>query len=269
MDMLPDIKMAGAMMETVIKGAQKTVDPPMMVTDDGVIGRVRLTPGGLTVVRASNETPIRPLITDARIDFGQAMVEDVRARIRTGFYVDQLQLREADRMTAPEVSTRNEERLRLMGPILGRQEFEFLRVVIERVFGIMLRRGMISPPPAQIQGKQLDVRYTSLVAKVQRMQDGVNLQRAMATAAPLAQIYPEVTDNLDPDVSFRYVMDTYGVPQKLLRKLQNIQELREQRAESKQQAQQAAMQAHQAELVQKAGPTLVQAQELEQARQEG
>jgi hypothetical protein len=46
-------------------------------------------------------------------------------------------------MTATEVMQRTEERMRLLGPILGRMEAELLGPIITRVFGIMLRQGAV------------------------------------------------------------------------------------------------------------------------------
>ena len=240
MEMLPDIKMVNEMMKTTIQGAQMTVNPAMMISDDGVLGKVRLTPKGLTIVRAGAKDPIKPLITDAKIDFGIAMVNDVRARIREGFFVDQLQLSSGPQMTATEVNTRTEERLRLMGPVLGRQNFELLRPIIERVFGIMQRKKMFKEAPESIREKKFDVRYSSLVAKAQRMSEGQNLLRAVGAIAPIIEIDPKVVDNLDGDAYYRYVMDIYGVPQRLLRKEDEIEKLRKERAaaEAKARAQQ-------------------------------
>ncbi len=257
MEMLPDIKMVNKMMETTIQGAQKTVNPPLMVTDDGVIGRVRLTPGGLTVVRAG-EPPIRPLIIDARIDFGYQAVEDVRKRIRAGFYVDQLQLSQGPQMTATEVNARTEQQLRLMGPVLGRQHFEFLRPVIARLFGVMQRRGILPEAPAIIQGKPFDVRYSSLVARAQRMAEGQNLARALSVAAPFLQIDPGSADVVDCDQGVRHVMDVYGVPISMLRKQRQIDMKRDARAKAKAAAVKQQEEAHQAEVAGKTLPGMAQ-----------
>ncbi len=256
--MLPDIKMVNKMMETTLKGAQKTVDPPLMVSDDSVIGRVRLTPGGLTLVRPFTDVPIKPLITDARIDFGYQVVDDVRQRIRAGFYVDQLQLNEGPQMTATEVMQRTEEKLRLMGPVLGRQYFEFLRPVIERVFGIMVRKGMIPPAPEVIAGRKFDVRYSSLIARAQRMNDGQNFTRALTVLAPILQVYPETKDILNADAAARYVLDIYGSPHKLNNTEEQIKEIRDARAQAQAQLAQEAKEAHDAEVAGKVAPGAAQ-----------
>lgn len=263
MDMLADIKMVDRMMETTIQGAQKTINPPLMVPDDGVIGRVRLTPGGLTVVRPGEQYAIKPLLTDPRIDFGYQAVEDVRKRIRAGFYVDQLQLNEGPQMTATEVMQRTEEKLRLMGPVLGRQNFEFLSPLVERLFGIMNRRGMLPPAPRQIQGKSFEVRYSSLVARAQRMSEGQNLARAIGVAAPIVNAAQSALDLLDTDMAFKYIMDIYGVPHKIMRKMREVKEIREARAEAQAKMAAQSAQAHEAEMASKVMPGVVQLQQAQ------
>lgn len=255
MSMLADINMVNAMMETVIKGAQKTVDPPLMVQDDGVIGVVRLTPGGLTIVRPGAEM-IKPLITDARIDFGQKMVEDVRQRIRAGFYVDQLQLQQGPQMTAEEVKQRTEEKLRLMGPVLGRQHFELLRPLITRLFDIMQRRNMIPQAPAKIQGKKFDVRYSSLIARAQRMAEGQNLVRAMQIVQPIAQVIPSMTDGIKGDEVLREVWGIYGLNHKLLESDRDLQQKRDAMAKQKADMLKQQQEQHQADLMNKAAPMI-------------
>lgn len=263
MDMLPAIKMVDRMMETTLKGAQKTVDPPLMVADDGVIGNVRLTPGGLTVVRPLSDVPIRPLITDARIDFGIQLIESVRQEIRKGFFIDQIQLREGDRMTAAEVNQRTEENLRLMGPVLGRQNFELLRPLIERVFGIMSRKNLFPLAPEQIRGKSFDVRYSSLVARAQRMSEGQNLTRAISVAAPFINADPQAVDVINADECLKYTLDIYGVPQKLLRSAQEVKKIREGRASAQEQMAQQQSEMHQADVASKVAPGMAQLQQAQ------
>ncbi len=258
MDTLPDTKMVNRMMETVLKGAQKTVDPPLMVADDGVIGNVRLTPGGLTVIRPGSDVPIRPLITDARIDFGYQAVEDVRKRIRSGFFVDQMNLSQNDRMTTVEVQQRIQEGLRFMGPTLGRQHFELLKQVVERVFGIMNRKNLIPPAPESIIGKNFKVRYSSQVARAQRMSEGQNFTQAINTLAPIANADPKVLDNLDSDKLLKYIFEIMGVPARVLRTDREVQELRQGREQAQAQAAQEQQQMHQAEVASKVGPAAAQ-----------
>lgn len=267
MDLLPDIKMINQMMKTTLQGAQLTVGPPMMVEDDGVIGRVRMTPFGVTVLRPGSE-PIKPLITNARIDFGQQLIESIRKSIRSGFYENQLQLNNGPQMTATEVQQRTEENLRLMGPVLGRQHFEFLRPVIDRVFSIMERRELFPEPPQSIQGKKFDVRYSSLIARAQRMSEGQNISRAIGVAAPFIQMDPKGMDNLDVDKVIHYVLETYGVPEKVMRNPREIKQLRDARAQAQAQQTQMMQEQHAAESVGKVTPAIAAAGALQKQQGE-
>lgn len=264
MEMLPDIKMVNKMMETTISGAQLTIKPPLQVDDDGVLGRVRLTPGGVSVTRPGST--IKPIMLDSRIDFGVQMVEDTRKRIRAGFYTDKIQLNDGPQKTATEVSQIADEQWRFMGPVVGRQHFEFLKPVIERVFGIMSRKeGLLPPAPKKIQGKAFDVRYSSLAARAQRMSEGQDLNRAIAAVAPIVNAIPETMDNFNGDRAFNYVMGIHGIPQKVMSTDREKADIREGRAKAQQAAAKQAQEAHAAEM---AGKTMPGAAQLMQASQQ-
>lgn len=257
--MLADIRMVNAMMLTVIQGAQVTVHPPYQVEDDGVIGQVQLTPGGLTIVRPGSE-PIKPLIVDARIDFGQKMLEDVRSRIRAGFYIDQLTLpKESPQRTAEEVRQIAEEQMRLMGPVLGRQHFELLRPLITRLFGIMSRKdGMLPKAPAKIKGKNFDVKYSSLMARAQQLQLLQGISRSLGVFQPIAEIKPEIMDIVKWDDLGRKVWDICGNPAKLLETLRDLDKKRKQQDQAKAMAGQQQQELHQSMVAKNTAPLVGQ-----------
>lgn len=237
MNALPDIKMVNAMMETVIKGAQKTVDPPLMAPDDGFVRKIKLQPGGVSYYRAGTDDRIAPLITNSRVDFGQQVVADVRTQIRSAFFVDQLQLNQGPQMTATEVMQRTEEKLRLMGPVLGRQHSELLKPLIERAFDILQAQGdVFDPAPAVLRTKPgIEVQYTSAIAKVQQQSEIVNLQKAVAALAPIVQVAPDTMDIIDTDQTARFILDKSGVSQDLIRDKKSVDAIRQGRAQAEEQ----------------------------------
>lgn len=256
--MLPDIMMLNAMMLTVIQVAQITVAPPMAVEDDSVIGQVRLTPLGLTIVRAGAERP-SPLVTGARIDLGQNTLEDVRKRIRQGFYVDQLKLpQESPQRTAEEVRQLVEEQMRLMGPVLGRMHFELLKPLITRLFSIMDRKKMFDAPPAIIKGRKFQVRYSSLLARAQRLQEMQDVQRAMAMLAPLQQIDPKVKDNVKLDDLAQEILRGCGVSEKFIPTDQELRKIRAQQQQAINDMKAKADQLHQSEVAKNTAPLVQQ-----------
>ena len=56
MNALPDVKMLNKMSEVTIKAAQKQIDPPLMIPDDGFILPVRIRSGGLNFYRSGSRS---------------------------------------------------------------------------------------------------------------------------------------------------------------------------------------------------------------------
>ena len=237
--------MLNKMAETTIKAAQKMVDPPLLVPDDSFILPVRTQPGGLNFYRSGSRDRIEPLNIGANTPVGLNLEEQRRKSIQQVYFIDQLISEQNQRMTATEVMQRNEEKMRLLAPVLGRLQAEMLRPLIDRVFNILLREKKLPEPPEQLQGQTIDIEYVSPLARSQRQGDVQAILRTMEMIAPLSDRLP-VMDHIDPDMLVKHITDVLGVPRKVLRSDQEIEDIRKSRAEQEQ----AAMQ--QQELMQNA-----------------
>ena len=162
-------------------------------------------------------------------------------------------------MTATEVLQRTEEKLRLMGPILGRQQFEFLRPLLDRVFSMMGRRRLFEEPPAILRGRDVTFQYSSQIVRAQKLSESQNFLRAIEAVGPIIQADPNSLDVIDSDKTVRHALQLFGVPQDLLRSQQSMNEMRQAKAEAAQAAQQNQQELDDAEKVQKAGPAVLQA----------
>jgi len=240
---LPDIKTLNKAVEIGLKAWAKAIDPPLLVQDDGVIGRVRMTPAGITVVR--HDGAIKPLQIGSNWQITDMKENQLRTSIRQAYYSDQLQLQDGPQMTATEVQVRYELMQRLLGPTLGRFQSEFLNPLIERTFGIMLRAGALLPEPEVIQGQKIDVEYVGPLARSQRMEESVAIDRLYELAMNVVQVDPSIMDNINHDEAIRLRGDLLGVPKIILRARDEVGELREQRQQA-QMAQQQAQQQQQA-----------------------
>ena len=235
---LPDIKTLNKAVELGLKAWAKAIDPPLLVEDDGVIGRVKTTPAGITVVR--RDGAIKPLNTGARFDVSDMKETELRGAIKQAFYSDQLELQSGPQMTATEVQVRYELMQRLLGPTLGRFQTEFLNPLIERCFAIMQRNEMFAPAPGSLDGIDIDIEYVGPLARSQRMEEATAVERLYEMAANLAQIAPEVMDNIDHDAAIRSRAELLGVPKNIMRDPAVIEEKR--KAEMQQQQEAMAMQ---------------------------
>ena len=232
---LPDVKMLNLMSKTIIQAAQKQIDPPLLVPDDGFILPVRTQPGGLNFYRAGTRDQITPLQSGANIPIGLSMEDQRRMAIRSAFYVDQLLSGSTPNMTATEVIQRQEERMRVIGPVLGRLMNEMLRPMIDRVFALMLRENMLATPPEVIQGVDVDIEYVSPLARAQKSSSLNSTIKALEVLMPLAQSLP-VSDHIDPDGLVRHITESLGVPKTTLRSQREVDETRQQRQAAEQEA---------------------------------
>lgn len=237
MTALPEAKTINEVVKTTLKGAQKVVDPPIQMPDDGFVLPISLKPAGINYYRAGSPNDIiRPIFNDSRIDFGFQFIEEKRKRIKESFYADQLILSQGPQQTATEVLQRTEESMRLLGPILGRMQSELLKPMIDRVFAMMFRRGMFDPPPAELEGRELEVRYSSQIARAQRTTEAQNILRAMEALAPFINLDPAVAQNFNGDALARIVWGVYGAPQQGLRTQDEVMQIRQSMAQAQQQA---------------------------------
>lgn len=242
---LPDIKTLNKAVEIGLKAWAKAIDPPLLVQDDGVIGRVRTTPAGITVIR--NDGAIKPLQIGSNWQITDMKETQLRTAIRQAYYSDQLQLQEGPQMTATEVQVRYELMQRLLGPTLGRFQSEFLNPLIERVFGIMFRAGALLPPPDNIQEAKMDIEYVGPLARSQRMEEAQAIDRLYQLAANVAQIDPTIMDNINHDEAIRMRATLLGVPKSILVSREDVADKREAQQQAAMQQQMMMAQQQQAQ----------------------
>jgi hypothetical protein len=262
MSALPDIKMLNKMSETTIKAAQKMVDPPLLVPDDSFVLPVRTQPGGLNFYRSGSRDRIEPLNIGANTPVGLNLEEQRRKSIQQTYFIDQLISEQNQRMTATEVMQRNEEKMRMLAPVLGRLQSEMLRPLIDRVFNILLRNNYLPTPPQQLQGQTIDIEYVSPLARSQRQGDVQAIMRTMEMIGPLSNQLP-VMDHIDPDMLVRHITDVLGVPRKVLRSNDEITQVREERQKAEAEVRQPKEVMEAAQAAGQAAPMLKQLQQGE------
>jgi len=253
---MPDVKTLNKAVELELKALAKMINPPIKVSDNGVIGVPKMQPGGITTVRPNAVFEAMQF----RVDFNttQVKADDLKKSIRQVFYSDQLQLQEGPQMTAAESYIRYELMQRILGPTLGREEREFLNPLIRRQFGIMFRAGLFKPMPDQLFGheNEIDIEYEGTMAKAQRSQEVNALTDVLQILGMVAQMSPEVFDWIDLDAMVHWLTDVRGVPKKLLKDIDTVAEIRKQRAAEGQAGQSKQDSMMVAEVIRKLTPAL-------------
>ena len=239
MNALPDVKMLNTMVKTTIKAAQKQIDPPLMVPDDGFILPVRTIPGGLNFYRAGTRERIEPMNIGANNPIGIQMEEQRRKAIRENFFVDQLMTIQGQNMTATEVMQRTEEKMRLLGPVLGRLQSELLQPLITRCFNLLFKNNKFAKPPEIVADQDIEIEYVSPLAKAQKTQELSSVMRGIEIFGSLQNVAP-VFDYLDVDGLVDHIKDVLGLPAKVMRSKAEVQKI--QQDKQQQQIEQAELQ---------------------------
>ena len=263
MNALPDVKMVNKMSETTIRAAQKQIDPPLMVPDDGFVLPVRTTPGALNFYRTGTRDRLEPLQIGANNPLGLNMEEQRRNAIRQAFYVDQLLMSQGPAMTATEVLQRNEEKMRLPGPVLGRLQSELLQPLISRSFALLLRNGLLPAAPEQLQDQDIDIEYVSPLAKAQKLTDLQSMLRGFEVMMQVAEIAP-VMDYLDSDKLVQYLVEVTGIPARVIRSDEEVARMRRQQQQEAQKQAEMEQQMMQAQQAQQVAPMIKAVGDLEQ-----
>lgn len=204
------------------QAVEKQINPPM-VGPTSLRGQpAAIVPGFITFsdntrdqggFRAAHETRFN--IQDLEFKQGQ-----VRQRIERCFYSDLFRMiSNLDRrqITAREIDERREEKLLALGPVLEQLNDDLLNPLIEITFNMMVMANMIPPPPKEIQGMPLKVKYTSAMAEAQKLIGLAGLERFTGYATNLVQFFPEVAVKLNSHQMIDQYAEIVSLPPTIVR----------------------------------------------------
>lgn len=243
-------------------GAQKlAIRPPVMGPSGLKKSQVDMGAGGVSFYDGSvGFQPVYQVRPDIPGQL-QAIAES-RQMIQRFFYADlflMLASNDTRDMTAREVAERHEEKMLMLGPVLERLENELLDPLIERVFAIMDRMGLIPPPPEDLGGKLLQVEYISVLAQAQRMVGIEGIERLAGFVGTYAPLKPEVLDKVDFDEAIEQYARKLGVPAAVVVSDENVAAIREHRAQQQAQMEQMAAMQQAAQVAQQGAGAVRQA----------
>ncbi len=245
MTALGDIISANVLMEMIIRGTEKLVDPPWLVRDGALLSPLRAYSGGLTYT--DSEDGLKPLLPPgaSRIEVGTDLLRDRVRQIEQAFFIHLFQdspspLGSKQPRTATEVSVQQDERNRAVTPMVMRLQSAMIEPLVWRLLGLLVRLGRISPPPFE-EGVRLYVRHQSPVVASQTQVDGVAVMRFFEGLAAIAQANPEVFDYLNVDEIAKIMHTASAAPVAVLRPDSEVRKIREARQQQQAMAQQMQM----------------------------
>ena len=229
------------------------VDPPKILPASAKDKIIDFLPGGMNFIDmpTSGNQVQSAFNVSLNLQHLTADMQEVQQRINQAFNVDLFLMLSGStkNMTATEVAERHEEKLMMLGPVLSRLNHEVLRPLIERAFNILQRAGQIPPPPPELVGQQINIEYTSMLARSQRAMRANGLTNFLGMVGQIAQFKPEALLKVNAFNIVNEYADYYSVAPSVV--------VPDDEAQAQLQAQQqAAQQQAQAEQVQQGADAL-------------
>lgn len=291
MEALSDIAEINAIREASILAIEKNLDPPIAVYDDGSLGGgvIDTSAGAINVFSVSGrlgapgQKVFEQMVDTGELNSTYARITELKEEIKDAFFIDRLlDFNSEQRMQNPEVLLRDRLRGQSLGTIYSRQITELFMPLLERVFSILLGKGLFgvlhgSPEekalldageipnyiPDKVQellrkGQDVyKVTFISPAARIMQAEALQGIQQTVTTATNIAasQI-PDaigVIDNIDLDAVIRQVQELTGAPSVIMRSLDAVKKLRQARQEQQAQLQQMEADKAQAETLKNVG----------------
>ena len=240
-DALPDMLELNELVRMEKAAADLAIAGMWIAEDDGVLNPKTVKVGPRKIIVANSVDSMKELKSGADFQVSFTIKAQLQAQIRRTLMADQLQPQDGPQMTATEVHVRVGLIRQLLGPVYGRLQSEYLQPFVERCFGLALRAGALGQPPQSLAGRQFHVRYISPLARAQRLEDVVAMDRMETGIITKSQTKPELMDIYDWEEADRLRAQYLGVPGKLMRSDDEIKVIRDARAEAAQKAEQQQM----------------------------
>ena len=242
---LPDVKSLQLVQRRMAQAIDKLVTPPMLGDKSMENQAISLLPGAINYVPGLGEkTGLRPVYEmPPNIQALAEKVQDLRNTIKETFYNDLIlmisQMEQAQPVTAEEIRAREQEKLLMLGPMLERFHNECLSPLIDIVFGIMHRGGLVPRPPDALKGRDIKPQFISVLAQAQKAVNTTAIEQLLKLAGSMAAVWPHVVDKVDPDAAVADYGDALAVDPRIIVPQDKVDEIRQQRGQAQAQAQQA------------------------------
>jgi hypothetical protein len=240
MSVLPAIRMANRMLETILRGAEKLVDPPLLLPGGMMLSPVRLFPGSISYSDGHVKPEVLIPPGASRIEVGNAMLERTQTDIEKGFFVPLFMDIDEKVKTATQVLQEADERNRAVSPMLMRTQTELYDPFVRRSTKVLERGGHLPEQPPGMEGREITVDYASPLVASQRQIEGLSIARLFEGLAPWAGVNENLFDRIDTDILTEILHAANGASAKLLRTDDAVRRIREGRQAQEEQAQQMA-----------------------------
>lgn len=246
---LPDIRTVNEVKRQELIAQDMAIAGTYVAVDDGVLNPRSIKLGARKIIVANDVDSIKPLASGSNFQVAFTAEERLQAAIRKTLMADQLPPADGPAKTAYEYSVRLQVIRKLLGPVYGRFQSEYLKPLIERCFGIAFRAGIFSAPPQSLANRVFTVKYLSPLARAQKLEEVNAIDEYVANTLKQAQLIgdKEILDTVDLVQAQIHRAKALGVPSDIVPDKRAIERKRADRrdaaSQQRDQLQSAQMQA--------------------------
>ena len=254
---MADILRSNQVSKSLLKAAQRQVEPPLNVPQEGIFD-IDLTPNGMNPYSDPRKV-ITPIQTTGNYPIGIDREQALQQAIKEHYFVDMFLMlnqvvgKTTDR-TATEVLEMQSEKAAIMGTITARIESEQFDPMFDRMFEIAAQAGWLPPPPPEMYemlgAQELRIDYVGPMSQLQqRFYSQQSVDKPMARLMSYAEAFPVIMDLIDGEKLGRRIIGDSALPQDIVRSKRDTKQIQQQRAQMQQEAMQSELAAQQAQAV--------------------
>lgn len=220
-DARADIATLNEMERSNLVMAQFAAEPPVLFRDDSAMTAAHVVPnaGLYGAINEQGKPNVAYLDRNEKQVISLQMAEQKRNAIRRAFAFSLAQLVERPQMTATEFDGWQMHQLEQAAPNLVNVQHGGLAPFLQRRYRILTRAGQYKPAPPELSAgnAMMKIKMISPLAKAQKLQQARSATGWINTLMPVAELKPEVLDNVDVDGYARVTHDAMsGVPDLIL-----------------------------------------------------
>ena len=245
---LPQVKMVNVNKRDFNECGNKHVNPAMDIAQS-FEGTYKTYPGARNnVMEFPSSAPAGGGMVNGNFPISKDTLEFERQVIKDAFYADAFapitSTGTGDRRNELEIRQRVMESFRKIGSPIGRLESEHFTPQLTRCLYLLIRNGVIPPPPDELRGRGLKIVYLGPLSLAQQSSEVSAAQQWIGTIIEMEQseAFAGASDNINVDKTVRRMGRVFGVNEDDIAAEEEVEAKRaaRQAAQEKQQALEAA-----------------------------
>ncbi len=202
---LPMVEMLQIMSRRMARGVHQLVDPALWLPMSSKNREVQSQPGGRNYgdAQSQNSGGRRLFEIQPQLEHMVLHLQDIRRQVDGAFFADFFTKVSNDernqRATAAEINAVKQEAWLMLGPFSERYFDEVISPMTEITFRELLVNGALPPPPPELLGREIGIRFTSVLAQAQEAVTAASDDRFVTMLGNVAGFKPEVLDKFNQD----------------------------------------------------------------------